>query len=275
MELEELTTTQIILLVLLVSFVTSIATGIVTVSLLAQAPPAVTQTVNHIIERTVQTVAPDLGAPTVTKETTVVVKEDDLVTKSVADSLARIGRIHADASTTSPVVAIGAVTANGILVTDASAVEDVRAVTLGGTDFLYQVSRTLPDVGIALMVATGTSPSITALKTADAGSLKLGQTVIGLYGIAEDRIGMTTIAGESKLASVKAGDTSVPVRTIDTGFSTPTPGTPLVTVFGDLVGISTSVSRASDKGAYVAMSDLAAALMGQVKGDATSTAPTP
>src|SRR3989344_9685665 len=54
MNMEELTKSQIVLLTLLVSFVTSIATGIVTVALIDQAPAGVTQTVSHIIRETVQ-----------------------------------------------------------------------------------------------------------------------------------------------------------------------------------------------------------------------------
>ena len=48
--MEHLTKQQIILLALLVSFVTSIATGIVTVSLINQAPAGTTNTVERIIE---------------------------------------------------------------------------------------------------------------------------------------------------------------------------------------------------------------------------------
>lgn len=49
--MENLTRTQIILLVLLVSFMTSLVTGVVTVALVNQAPPPFTQTVHKVIEK--------------------------------------------------------------------------------------------------------------------------------------------------------------------------------------------------------------------------------
>lgn len=95
MKLEELTKQQIILLALLVSFVTSIATGIVSVTLLGQTPPGATQTVNRIFERTVEKVVPDKqGASVIMKEKTVVVKEEDLIVKSVETGSKSIVRIY-------------------------------------------------------------------------------------------------------------------------------------------------------------------------------------
>ena len=56
--MEHLNKQQIILLALLVSFVTSIATGIVTVSLINQAPAGTTNTVERIIEDSVAAALP-------------------------------------------------------------------------------------------------------------------------------------------------------------------------------------------------------------------------
>ena len=92
MDLEHLTKHQIVLLTLLVSFVTSIATGIVTVSLVNQAPPSVTRTINQIVEHTVERVVPATqGAgtaaskpQTLVTEKTIVVKDDDLAAQAVA-----------------------------------------------------------------------------------------------------------------------------------------------------------------------------------------------
>lgn len=78
--MEELNKNQIILLTLLVSFVTSIATGIVTVTLMDQAPPAIQQTVNRIVERTIERVVP--GEPkteTIIKEVPVYITEEQLI----------------------------------------------------------------------------------------------------------------------------------------------------------------------------------------------------
>src|ERR1700722_9426800 len=87
MDIEKLTKSQIVLLTLLVSFVTSIATGIVTVSLMQQAPPAIAETVNRVIENTIETVATSTRGQSAsvitTHQKTVIVNEADLIAAAV------------------------------------------------------------------------------------------------------------------------------------------------------------------------------------------------
>jgi len=84
MDIEKLTKTQIVLLTLLISFVTSLATGIVTVALMSQAPPSVSQTINRFVDQTVEKIVP--GDP-VRETEIVIVTEEDLVVRAVKEAL--------------------------------------------------------------------------------------------------------------------------------------------------------------------------------------------
>lgn len=261
MDIEDLTSTQIILLTLLVSFVTSIATGIVTVSLLAQAPPAVTNTVNQIVERTVETILPanDSKPATTVKETTVVVKEEDLITKSISDSFGKTARVYGGVSTTTSVVGLAALTSLGVI-TDSSVVSDDHLVTLGGVSVVYSVQAEYPEIGIALLVPkekdTGFKGGFIVGAT---DSLKLGQTAIALLSVTNERVQIGAVSSRSPLADVTRKDKEVvSVRVVDTNIAGPlVPGTPLVNLFGDFIGISTYVSPA---GSYVSAADIALVL---------------
>jgi hypothetical protein len=127
MDVKELNKSQLILLALLLSFVTSIATGIVTVTLMQQAPDSVTTPINNIIRQTVEKIVPN-ESPTVQ---TVVVKEEDLVVAAIAKNQSAIFAITKngiDATTGQPAeVSAGkgfAVSKDGIIVADASMAPD-------------------------------------------------------------------------------------------------------------------------------------------------------
>lgn len=93
--MEKLNKNQIVLLTLLVSFVTSIATGIVTVTLMDQAPAGVTQTINRVVERTIEKVVPgQVTTQTVVKEVPVIVTEEELIVKVINEASGAMVRIE-------------------------------------------------------------------------------------------------------------------------------------------------------------------------------------
>lgn len=84
--MEHLTKSQLVLLVLLVSFITSVVTGIVTVTLINQAPQPITQTVGKILEKTIEKVVPGgIIDSRVANDNSIpaVITQDDLVVKLV------------------------------------------------------------------------------------------------------------------------------------------------------------------------------------------------
>ena len=272
MDIEHLSKTQIVLLCLLCTFVASIATGIVTVALLAQAPPAVTQTVNHIIQRTVETVVPDTKTTTTVKETTVVVKEDELLSTAIAQTFAKIGIIHETQATSSPVVALG-IPLGSVLVTDASAVSGTHAVEVGDALYLYTVQKTIAELGLAVLVPEDAgAPALRIGSTAD---VRLGQSVVVLPSASGARVGIGAITARYTFARMGTQGESIAVRAIDTNVGGRIlGGAPLITAFGDVVGISTALSQGPQGGVgtFISLSDASPLILG-VRGTSTPALP--
>ncbi|MEK7563979.1 MAG: hypothetical protein AAB510_00200 [Patescibacteria group bacterium] len=65
MDVKDLNKSQLILLAILLSFVTSIATGITTVTLLQQAPTSVSIPITRVVRETVEKIVPTVVTPTV------------------------------------------------------------------------------------------------------------------------------------------------------------------------------------------------------------------
>src|SRR3989344_1318560 len=199
--MEGLTKQQIVLVALLIAFVTSIATGIVTVALMDQAPPGVTRTINRVVERTIEKVLPapsQQAAAVVTKET-IVVKEDDLVVKAVEQNSKSIISIigvygegdYKQESFLGNGLVVGK---DGLVATDASftnpafdgagnpVLTTFKMVLSDGTSFPATALRSDSVSGIVLFRSSFTDktkiPNFVAAKLGDEASLKLGQTII-------------------------------------------------------------------------------------------------
>lgn len=266
MDIDNLNRTQILLLTLLVSFVTSIATGIVTVSLLEQAPPGVTQTINRVVERTVEKVVPTQGAAVVTKETTVVVKEDDLVTKSIqkdAQSIVSIFQKQPTADGTIARVFAGwgiVLSGDGIISTDSGIISDTgdySVKTPDGKYFDVKVLNQDEDLGIALLQAQvgDVKYTFTPATLGDASKLQLGQSVIIFGGKERQAVSLGNVSFISTIDR-KVGDattTESVLAAIEVNIppAGDTRGGPLANIFGEIVGMS-----AGDRGTHFVSENL-------------------
>ncbi len=204
--MNDLNAQQIVLLTLLVSFVTSIATGITTVSLLEQAPAPVTQTINRVIEKTIETITPtDTANPTATKPTkevtTVVVNNEDLTIGAVSKNSKSLVRIYQKYGNVETFVGLGIVfDKSGRIVTDASVIQKSGKYVAAYSTGKYNMSvgyRELNDPYAILKIADGqlnVPTEFSAASFADSQNLKLAQSVISLSGINSNTVATGIIA---------------------------------------------------------------------------------
>jgi len=243
MDIEQLTKHQIILLTLLVSFVTSIATGIVTVSLMDQAPPGVTKVINQIVEHTVETVNPQsqgAAAATAVTEKTVVVKDDDLTAQSIASVQKAVVRITKAGG--KDLIARGVIIdGKGTVLTDAAALtasgaQNFEAILASGERVpVISVSSATSSPIATLSLALGTTTGSAPAKLGDVSALKLGQTVIRIGGTGADTVGNGVVASLPRLDDGSQ-------KQIEATVAASTPGSILITLFGEVIGITTGDS---------------------------------
>jgi len=229
-QMNDLNAQQIVLLTLLVSFVTSIATGITTVSLLEQAPAPVTQTINRVIEKTIETINPqDENSSNVStvktpeKEVvTVVVKDEDLTIGAVSKNSKSLVRIYQKVGVVETFVGLGIIFDNsGRVITDSSVIQKSGKYTAVYPTGKYVMSvgyRELNDPFAILKIADGQSAPVdfSPAMFPDSQNLKLAQSVISLSGINSNTVaaGIITnlIAGSGALTGAQVPVDSKPVE---------------------------------------------------------------
>lgn len=223
--MEELSKSQLILLTILVNFVTSVATGILTVSLLDEAPPIVTQTVNrvveHTIERVTQQVAPAAAALAPAPS------NQDLVTAALGISASREVAIYAAQTGTSTLaVSIGTYLSKSRTVVTAAQDALPKEALIEFADGSY-VLASLAHTGSGIVVYgfadNAVLPKISSPILMTANNLKLGQTALAI-------------------STDGSATTGIVARVSDKGVHTTLPdigvGSAAVDLSGNLIGIS-------------------------------------
>jgi len=222
--MDELNNHQMILLTGLVAFVTSIATGIITVALLQESPQTLTQTVNRVVEKTIERVVPAPQSSTtdsqpqtitreVTKEVTVFAKEDDLVVSAVEKNQPRVVQIYAlgSATGTTPIGSGFVVSRDGLVVTTVDnllidgALRDKYAVLIGEISYAsHHVAAANAPNGLAFLQLESPTKVFDAVSFGRVPA-KIGQTVVLLGGDEGASIFKTTL---SRLVTEKTSSTS-------------------------------------------------------------------
>ncbi|MEN9561589.1 MAG: hypothetical protein RIQ56_862 [Candidatus Parcubacteria bacterium] len=260
MDIENLNKSQIIMLTLLVSFMTSIATGIVTVSLMEQAPPTITQTVSKVIEHTVEKVVPDQAAAAAvavpqTIEKTVYVKESDTTAKAVETVSPSIIRLMSSDELNPVFLSLGVVVDDkGVIVADSFGLGEEASAIMnmpGGKSLRLFVIARDETTGLAYLAPSATSTVDWKPAAFATQHPTLGTSIIALAGKSVTRINPGVVTALSSLPSEKKDEMHVIETNISTGDILP--GSPIIDTAGSVLGVSTGASRASyEKGFVVA-----------------------
>ena len=250
--MEDLSKHQIVLLTVLISFVTSIATGIMTTSLLQEAPIEVTRTINRIVEKTIETVTQTtITTPGQKEVTTVVVKEEDLIVESINKNVKSILRIEEKDGITGTVSLYGiglVVTKEGLIVADRQSISNTSAYNaIMSDDTKIELTPQGVDKQTSFIlfnanIKPSDKPYVFVPATFSDSDLKLGQTLIGVGGDSSNAVAVGRTVSLVMKDSTVGTTTTKYLASIETDLPTKDllSGSPLFNLSGDVVGMKIS-----------------------------------
>lgn len=214
MNIEELSKSQLILLTILVNFVTSVATGILTVSLLDHAPAVVTQTINRVVERTIETVAAAAPASIIQAPAP---SNQDLVTAALGADATRVVAIYAlETGTSTPIISTGSyLPKSRVVVTAAQGALPKEALIgfAGGVYVSASLAHQSDGVAVYGFADNASLPKVAALSLIAPNNLKLGQTVLAIGADGSASTGIIARVGDdgihTTLPDIGAGSAAV------------------------------------------------------------------
>lgn len=252
MNIEELSKSQLMLLTILVNFVTSVATGILTVSLLDRAPAFVTQTVNRVVEHTIETVTQVAPAAVVLAPAP---SNQDLVTAAIgADATRAVVIYAAETGTSTPAISVGTYLPKARAVATAAQDALPKEVLIefpGDSYIAASLARQGGGITIYGFADSALLPKVTPPSLIAAGDLKLGQTALA---ISADGSAATGIVAR------------VDKRGIHTTLPDIGTGSAAVDLSGNLIGIGAGVTPG-----LLISTDIITALLTATSTAATST----
>jgi len=242
-----------------------------------QAPPAITQTVNRIVERTVEKVVPTAiagegqvaAATNVVTEKIVTVRESDLIARAVAAVEPSVVRLYAPGKdeagkTIELFVGIGIVThTDGVIVADVGTPDlGLTAVRSDGVSVpVVVIARPQGATTINIQAPTTTKEMVDGKEETRqlvwnpasfaSSAPRLGEAVVAIGGRTSTRLAdgiITAISDKNEHTSRGLVETSISTDAL-------LAGSPLIDVEGKIIGIATRVSR--ENGGFLASSVIA------------------
>ena len=284
--MENLTRTQIILLVLLVSFVTSLATGIVTVTLVNQAPQPITNTIGKVIEKTVERIVPqeNKNSGEETKTTIVVSRQDEIVKviKNVSSAVVSvvaskdvpiIEQYYINPFGNDPLFQIPQyrqkgtekkdissgtgffVSSDGLIVTNKHVVEDTAAeytvIMNDGRRIAAKVLARDPFQDVAIVKVEG--KEFNFIPTGNSDQIETGQSVIAIgnaLGEFQNTVSVGIISGLNRNITATGGLSGPEylqgLIQTDAAINSGNSGGPLINLSGQAIGINTAMAQGAE-----------------------------
>ncbi|MDP3762884.1 MAG: trypsin-like peptidase domain-containing protein [bacterium] len=279
--MDNLTKTQLVLLVLLVSFVTSLVTGIVSVSLVSQNALSPIQTISRVIERVSEPQQTPVIQNALPSEEELIVRLVKNVSPAVVSVVAArdipvieqyfinpfgdneffkqfLVPQYRQKGTERRQISSGTgffVSADGLIVTNRHVVEDAAAdysvVTNDGKKIAVKVLARDPVRDIAVLKVEGTNHSFIPLGNSD--GLNVGQTVVAIgnaLGEFQNTVSVGVISGLRRTV-VASGLSSGPeilsqVIQTDAAINLGNSGGPLLDLAGRAIGINVAMAQGAE-----------------------------